>query len=400
MGATRWARFVLAAAGTLAGCTKTTTVTVTESVTVQQIVVVPDSMVLAPGDSVQLVVSALDAQGRLLTGIAITLTSSDTSTVTVSATGLVRAKKSGTTAHITVSGGGASTVVPVTVFTPIISRVLISGRPYDIGIGAVRTYVTTIGGLIPFNLATLAVGTPVPGAYSVLTDVTFNAAGTLAYASDQGLNRIAVINTSSNTTVDSIAASGSPVPMRVSGTSLFVTTNTNYLYRFNLGTKAATDSIALPATSHHLLMHPNDTTLYVATRSAGTVLEVNSRTMTLSRTFQVGGYTQAMALSPDLKTLYVADEDAHVYAISLASGTVTNSVALAGPAFGLAISPNGSRLYVGLYATGQVQVLNPATFSVARTVAVGGTPREIRYDAANQHVVEANESGWVDVLAP
>ena len=394
----RWACFVAAATATLAACTKTTTVT--ESVKVQQIVVVPDSIVLAPGDSVQLAVSALDAQGLLLTGIAVTLTSSDTSIVTVSTTGLVRAKRLGTTAHITASGGGASTQVPVTVFTPIISHVLISGQPYDIGIGAVTTYVTTIVGLVPFNLATLAVGTPVSGTFSVLTDVTFNAAGTLAYASDQGLNRILIISASSNAKVDSIATSGSPVPMRVSGTSLFVTTNTNYLYRFNLATKAATDSIALPATSHHLLMHPNDTTLYVATRSAGTVLEVNSRTMTLSRTFQVGGFTQAMALKPDLKTLYVADEDAHVYAISLASGTVTGSVALAGPAFGLAISPNGSRLYVGLYGTGQVQVLNPATSSVVRTVTVGGVPREIRYDAANQHVVEANERGWVDVLAP
>ena len=69
---------------------------------------------LTVGDSTQLVVELRDANGAVLTGRTLAFTSSSNSIVTVSATGLVRAKGAGT-ATITATSEGKSAAVSVTV---------------------------------------------------------------------------------------------------------------------------------------------------------------------------------------------------------------------------------------------------------------------------------------------
>ena len=158
-----------------------------------------------------------------------------------------------------------------------------------------------------------------------------------------------------------------------------------------------TGSLALPATSHHLLAHPNGDLLYVATRDGGSVLEVNWHTMTVVRTFTLGGRPQGMALSAEQNELYVANELSNVLQIIwLPTGSIT-AVPLAGGGEGLARDADG-KLWVGLVFSGLVQVVNPATSTVIRTITVGGTPREVATDAARHHVLVANEGGWVDII--
>jgi YVTN family beta-propeller protein len=389
----------IAAAVLIVGACNSST---TESTPVSQLVVQPDSIVLRVGDSVRLTVNALDSQGHLLTGIAISFSSSDTSIVTVSNTGLALAKKKGS-AHVVVSGGGVAAQVPTTIsaLAAVIDSVPVPDRPFEIASKGSNTYVATIGEVVRFNEATLAVGASVHPTMSLPVRVTVNAAGDRLYVGDIGAAKVWVVNVATDSVIDSIATTGQPAPLAIIGGALFVATDANKLYKVNVGTKLATDSIPLSATAHHMLAHPNDTTLYVATRDGGTVMEVNARTMTVTRTFTIGGRTQAMALSPDRHTLYVANEtESYIFVVALSSGTVTDSIPLVGGAFGLAISSDGRNLYAGLPAAGKVQVINVATHSVSTTLFVSGTPREILFDATHQHVLVPNEGGWVDVLSP
>jgi YVTN family beta-propeller protein len=233
------------------------------------------------------------------------------------------------------------------------------------------------------------------------TFVTFDAAGTTAYVPNLSGRYVSVIDVASNTQTRTIPVTGDPLPVAVSadGNTLFVTTNVNRLYKIALANDAVVDSISLPATSHHLLMHPNDTFLYVATRDGGSVLEVNWHTMTVARTFTLGGRPQGMAMSLDGQELYVADETLNVLRIvNLASGTAGAPVALAGGGEGLALSADGTRLYVGLVFNGKVQVIDRASRTILGTIVTGGVPREIAVDAARSRVLVANEDGWVDII--
>ena len=390
----------IAAAVMIAGACNNNTPT--GPATVSQIVVQPDSIALDVGDSVVLTANALDSQGHLVSGIAISFNSSDTSIVTVSNVGLVRAKKKGST-HVVVSGGGVDAHIPATISAPaaVIDSVPVPGRPFELATRGSHTDVATIGDVVGFNLTTLAAGGSVHGTWSLPVRLAFNATGDRLYVGDIGVSKIWVVNAATDSVIDSIATTGAPAPLAIVGGALLVATDANRLYKIDLGTKLATDSVPLPATAHHVLAHPNDTTLYVATRDGGTVMEVNTRTMSATRTFTIGGRTQAMALSPDHHTLYVANEtESYVFVVNLSSGTVTDSIPMAGGSFGLAISSDGSHLYAGLPSAGKVQVISVATRSVVTTLTVGGTPREILFDATHQHALVPNEGGWVDVLSP
>ena len=53
---------------------------------------------------------------------------------------------------------------------------------------------------------------------------------------------------------------------------------------------------------------------------------------------------------------------------------------------------------MGEVFNGLVQVVDPATRMVVRTITMGGTPREVATDAARHQVLVANEAGWVDII--
>jgi YVTN family beta-propeller protein len=147
--------------------------------------------------------------------------------------------------------------------------------------------------------------------------VIFNAERTRAYVSNQWSRNVGIIDVASNTQIDTIPTPGDPFALALSpdGSTLLVTTNANRLFKIDLATKRILGSIALPATSHHILMAPRDESLlslhdaflYVATRDGGTVMEVNWREMSVARTFTLGGRPQDMAFSPDGQDLYVAN---------------------------------------------------------------------------------------------
>lgn len=106
-----------------------------------------------------------------------------------------------------------------------------------------------------------------------------------------------------------------------------------------------------------------------------------------------------MAISLDRQELYVANETANVlHIVTLATGTAGTPVSLAGGGEGLALSADGTKLYVGLVFAGKVQVIDRVGRTVLKTVVTGGTPREIAVDAARARVVVANSAGWVDIL--
>jgi len=106
-------RLIITAIVTAIGCSSATDNGGT-SITLQ---VSPDSVALLRGQTIGLSVNAVDTAGHLVTGIAVTFRSGNPSIASVTNLGVVTAVQKGKTS-ITVSGGGASAVVPVTVSVP------------------------------------------------------------------------------------------------------------------------------------------------------------------------------------------------------------------------------------------------------------------------------------------
>lgn len=399
----------LALCGTIfaLGCNSTTA-----SRTPAGVTIAPADTSIRQGESMQFRSAVVDSSGATIGGILPSLVSSDPTVLTVTSSGVAHTGSNIGIATVTASlqrlvGRDTFLLTARSTISVIDSSILfrlpLAGGPLGIAVGAIGVAYVTLDQMsqvaridlaTPRQTAAIAVG-------AVPSYISSNSTGTKLYVPNQKSDNIGVIDASSSLQSVVIPVHGDPLPTAVSvhDSLLFTTTNANFLYKIDLGTRAVLDSVVLPATSHHLLVHPNDTLVYVATRDGGSVLEVNWRTMLVARTFTLGGRTQGMAISPDTHELYVANELSNVlHVINLTTGVLAANVSLAGGGEGLALNSDGSRLYVGLVFSGKVQVLNRVARIPIKTIVTGGVPREIAADGPRQRMVVANESGWIDFV--
>lgn len=233
------------------------------------------------------------------------------------------------------------------------------------------------------------------------TDVAFNPTGTVAYVTAQFANLVQVVNASSNAIIDSIPVTGNPFVVRVApgDQSIWVSTNVDTLYQIDPATKGVLAAYAMPLVPNGLAFNPaNDSMLYASTLSAGKVIEINYKRRTIGRTFSPGGTTQGVAVSADGTRLYVANETAQeVDAYDLGSGGSVGTVGTSGGAFDLKLSADGATIWVTNSDAGVVDGFNRITLAREDSIVTGGTPRRIAVTGANPIVV-ANEAGWVDFI--
>ena len=290
---------------------------------------------------------------------------------------------------------------PGTVNGPVDIRDSMPGSPQFLGLYGNTAYIARPfnNKVAVFDLTTDAVVDSIDVG-NLPCGVVFNHAGTRAYVANQFSDDISVINTTTRTVIRTIPLHGDPLPVAISAgdSVLFVTTNADKLFKIRLTSSTVVDSIALPATSHHLFVHPNNQLLYVATRDAGTVLEINWHSMTVVRTFPIGQQTLGMEMAPDRSELYVTSASTDsLYTVTLSNGAISASHVEAG-ASTIALSADGTQLYVGELFAGTVEVLNRATRAHVKTITAGGTVRDMATDVRRNRVLVTNEGGWVDII--
>lgn len=281
------------------------------------------------------------------------------------------------------------------------ARIMLGQAPTDAAIsraGAVyvtRAFAATVERL---DLRTRRSTRSIPVGYNP-TRIAFDDTGRRAYVSNQFSNSISVIDSAADQVVDEIAVAGDPAPLVVAPDqrTLYVSTNLDVLLAVDLRTKRLLAEIPLPATSHHLTRGTRGR-LYVATRSAGTVLEIDTHNYRTLRSVVVGGQAQAMAVNEAGTELYVANEAGWVDVLNLESGSVTASLRLEAGGYGLSLSPVEPTMFVTLPSLGRVAVIDRTTLRLVHTIQTGGMPRHTRFANDGESVIIVNEGGWVDVL--
>jgi len=229
--------------------------------------------------------------------------------------------------------------------------------------------------------------------------VAFDPAGARAYVSVHYLDQIAVMDATRHVLIQTWPVRGDPLPLLLchNGRTLFVTTNEDQLFGLSAMTGRLLGSIRLPATSHHLALHPAGDRFYVATRTAGAVLEVDVSHYRVLRSFEVAGWPQGLAVSPDGTTLYVANEHHGLDVIGLGNGKCVARLAGESGSVALAMSPDQRFLYTGHPRQGRVGVIELPSLRQRGTLETGGRPAQIAFDGYGR-VILVNEAGWLDIL--
>ena len=284
----------------------------------------------------------------------------------------------------------------------IVASPRLGERPYGVAVSGAGVVLVTRGDAATVSLARLPdpAFTDAVAVRLVPTDVAFNRAGTRAFVTNQHSQQVGVVDVARGLQVDSIVFPGDPFRVLVSADdrTLFVTTNTGYLYRVDLATKRVVAQLLFSAPANGLALDAGGARLYASTID-GTVAEISTASTTWLRTFPVGGMAQGLAVSPDGAELYVADAaGGRLMVWSLASGQPLDSLPLGGLPFDVRMTPDGAQIYVGVRTAGKVLVFDRETRAPRLTLPTGGAPRRIAFDRTGSVAVVANEAGWVDFI--
>lgn len=282
------------------------------------------------------------------------------------------------------------------------SKLPVGGRPFDVAISSAgiasvtRAHAAAVDflALEPLrSLGSVQTG-PVP------TRIVFNRAGDLAYVTNQFAEEIGIIDVRQLSQVAAVTVPGHPMAALLSldGRSLYVTTNLDRLWSVSLPTGRIGSSIPVSQICTELALDSSGRRLYVPTWRAGSILEVDTRTLQVLRRFEVGGKVQGLALPSDGSTLFAANEGGWLDVIHLQTGRRLTRLDFGSTAFGVAVSPDDAVAYVSLLHTGLVVIVDRATLGIRTSLHTGGQPRRITFDPSGRLALIANEQGWVDLV--
>jgi YVTN family beta-propeller protein len=165
-----------------------------------------------------------------------------------------------------------------------------------------------------------------------------------------------------------------------------------------------------------LAVTPSSADVYVADQGNGQIDDIATSTNTVAHTIAVGSMADAnvagggdpniLAITPEGSKLYVASYTAGTVAdIATSTDTVTKTIALPGTSpnpNALALTPNGCQLYVHDHANNQVDVVMVSSDAIAASPAVGtgGDPTGMSVTPDSSHVYVANHNAnSVSVIA-
>jgi YVTN family beta-propeller protein len=230
-------------------------------------------------------------------------------------------------------------------------------------------------------------------------DVVATRDGEVAYVSGFQDGSITIVQLAGDTISDLVrlpTRSAYRLALSPNERRLYVTSSDGRLYVFNTATRTVATSKSLGGSLQGLAIDHAGTRLFV-TSTAGDVWRLERGTLRSLRQTKLECAAQDIALSNDDRELYVACEKGNVVVLDPRTFDQLEVIAM-GPAFGLAVTPDGEQLYVSSPSDGDVTIVELATRKVIGRVSVQGTPRRIAFSPSGDQAYVTNEWNWLTVI--
>lgn len=203
------------------------------------------------------------------------------------------------------------------------------------------------------------------------------------YVSNEDDDTVSVIDTSSNTVIDTISVGDRPkgITADPSGSRVYVANqNDNTLSVIDTSTNTIMTTIAVgtePGGVDGIAISPDGSFVYVVNNYEDNLSVIDTTNNHVNAAIPVGDEPWGVAVNPSGKYVYATnDMDGTVSVIDTSSNTVIHTIQVGSGPTGIAVNPTGTKVFVaGEDETDySVSVLDTATCSVTRTIpAVGST---------------------------
>jgi YVTN family beta-propeller protein len=136
-------------------------------------------------------------------------------------------------------------------------------------------------------------------------------------------------------------------------------------------------------------------TAYISNSTDNTISVIDVTTNTVTDTIPMSGFGHGIAVSPDGSKVFVTHPfSGFVSVITTATNTVSATIPLFTDSRGVCVSPDGSKAYVALYNENKVIVINTSTNTISDTIAVGNSPSGICVSPDGSKVYVANTNSY------
>jgi YVTN family beta-propeller protein len=250
------------------------------------------------------------------------------------------------------------------------------------------------------NTSTNAGTSIVTGAIGIEpNDMAVTPDGTKALVAEGASNQVQIITVTTDKVAKTVAipevggikSRPDAIAIVPNGLTAYVVDGANKLvYPLTIASGALGTGIAVGAQGDPgaIVVTPNGEKVYVANYAAHNVSVITTASNTVTATVTIGaaetGKPIALAVTPSSADVYVADQgNAQVDDIATASNTVAHTIAVGsmidanilggGDPNILAVTPEGSKLYVASYTAGTVTDIATSTGTVTKTITLPGT---------------------------
>jgi uncharacterized protein (TIGR03437 family) len=137
---------------------------------------------------------------------------------------------------------------------------------------------------------------------------------------------------------------------------------------------------------------------YVANFFSNNVSLIDTSSNTVVATVAVGDQPQGLAVTPDGTRVYQANCGGDVFVLDTSTNKVSTKIVVGGCPTGVAFTPDGMRAYVTKDNANAVAVIDTTSTKVVLTVAVGPAPGGVAITPDGKRAYVTNASGTVSVI--
>ena len=198
----------------------------------------------------------------------------------------------------------------------------------------------------------------------------------LAYVPNEKSGSISIIDTATNTVIDTLITGGAPRGLALSseGTTLFVSDReSNGLLVISVPQKQVVARIPLGDSPEGVSLSPDGRWVVAAVELSNSVVFINTQSFAIEFSIRTAGKNPEHAeFSPDGRWLLVSAEEADsVDVIDVKARQQVKSITVADRPRGIGFLPHGDLAYVACELPGKVYVINTHTWTVATTIQAG-----------------------------
>lgn len=230
---------------------------------------------------------------------------------------------------------------------------------------------------------------------STPVDVALNAGGTHAYVANYGSNSVSVIDTAGTAVSMTISGVSTPLSIAISPTGLGVVPRApDQLSVLDTGTNTVSGTASLAQTPEGVAFSPDGSVFYVAEAEHVRKYSATAPYGQLAQSAQVLNAYSEVAVSPDGTRVWVTSYNSGT--VTVFNATDMTTVQTLTPGFGMlgiAITPDGSTAYATRCGTGQLLPIDTATFAIGTAISVPGCPFDVAINPAGTLAAVTRSSG-------